>query len=437
MAITRRELLAGAAAPLLAARQKPNILFILSDDHHYQCLGAAGNPHIHTPHLDRLTQRGVNFSSGIISTSQCCPSRGILLSGLETYQSGLLSNGKTGFRDGLGPTVVEQLRKASYDTVLLGKWHVNPAPAECGFAKAPLWLRGGASQYRDPRLRRGLDGTDETVPGHITDLLTDAALDYLKSPQQPFLLWMAYNAPHVPWYAAERYRQRYEGKNQREIAPPGHPKNSDDFDWITYYSVIAHLDEAIGRLIAGLERAGLWNNTVVFFLGDNGYMAGTKHWNGKVVPWEESVRVPFAAAGAMVNSGLRLDAPVASVDLPATWLDLAGATPAYRLAGRSIRNDLTGGKSAFQAAFSTWDDGRPEALAVRRTVEPYRLVRTRQHKLIVWESGRQALYDWKADPGEENDLIAKPEHAKTARELRKMLLARMQETGDHARKWLE
>ncbi|MEO7653342.1 MAG: sulfatase-like hydrolase/transferase, partial [Bryobacteraceae bacterium] len=189
MPISRRELLAGAAAGTLsAAPQKPNILFILSDDHHYQCVGAAGNPHIHTPNLDRLYGRGIDFANGIISTSQCCPSRGILLSGLEIQQSGLRSNGSRKFHADHGPTAVEQLRKSGYDTVLVGKWHIDEPPAQCGFSKAPLWLRAGASVYRDPKLRRGLDGADQTTPGHITDLFTDAGIEYIRTAKQPFLL---------------------------------------------------------------------------------------------------------------------------------------------------------------------------------------------------------------------------------------------------------
>jgi arylsulfatase A-like enzyme len=438
---TRRELLAAAAgaavSPLAVAEEKrPNIVFLFSDDHHYQCLGAAGNPHIRTPNLDRLAERGVLFTNGLASTPQCCPSRGILLSGLETYQNGLRSNGARSFREGLGPTVVEQLRRSGYDTALIGKSHVEPRPQQCGFARAPLWFPGGSMRYQMPRLRRGLEGKDEEVEGHITDLLAGAAAEYARSARQPFFLWAAFNAPHTPWYAGAKYRQPYEGKSERELAPPRHPTSSRQFDWVTYYSVITHLDEAVGRLVTDLEKAGLWKNTVIFFLGDNGYMCGTKGWTGKVVPWEESIRVPYFVAGGEVSSGVTADAPAASIDLPATWLEMAGVEPAYRLAGRSLRPLLTTGKGNAEAAFAVWDDGRPEALAVRTVVEPYRLVRTRRHKYIVWESGRQALYDWQSDAGEDRNLIDEAKLAAVARELKERLRARMEETGDRARRWL-
>lgn len=433
---TRRQWLASAAAPLAAApARRPNILFLFSDDHHFQCLGAAGNPHIQTPHLDRLATGGVHFTNGIITTPQCVPSRGVMLTGLETFQSGMESNGRTTFREGVGPTVVEQMRRSGYETILVGKWHIQPPPETCGFSSAPLWLPGGSSPYRDPVLRRGFGGSQEKVAGHITDLFTDAAIDCLRTAQQPFLLWLAYNAPHTPWYADAKYRKPYEGRNEH-IAPPAHPKGGAKFDWETYYAVITHLDEAIGRLIAALRQAGLWENTLIVFLGDNGYLCGTRGLQGKVRAWEESIRVPYLAGGGVVRARGKLDAPVASIDLPATFLDYAGAQPAYKLAGRSLRAELETGRSKREATFATWNDGRPEALAVRQAVEPYRVVRTRTHKYILWESKKQALFDLRADPGEEKNLAEDPGQAKLLRNMREHLAARMRETSDPAQAWL-
>lgn len=434
--LTRRAALRTlAAAPLAPSRQgPPNIVFIFTDDHHWQCLGANGNPHIHTPHLDRLASRGVNFINGVVTTSQCAPSRGVMLSGLETYQNGLLSNGQTWFRPGFGPTIVEQMRRADYDTALVGKWHIRPTPAECGFGQAPLWLRGGSSKYLDPQLCRGLEGKDEVVRGHITDLWTEAACQYLNSARQPFLLWLAYNAPHTPWYASEQYRRRYEGKDPSAIAPPAHAPGGSRFDWLTYYSVITHLDEGIGKVLEVIDRRELWDNTLVFVLGDNGFMCGARGINGKVVPYEESVRIPFLAAGGRVRRRGAFDMPVASIDLPATWLDYAGISPAYPLAGRSLRRVLEGGSPDRDAAFVSWADGRPTALATGKPVEPYRLVRTRRWKLIRWESGREELYDLANDPGETRNLSGEPSAAKMLAELRQRLRARMQETSDPALK---
>lgn len=441
--VSRRRFLlgTGAAAAQAPRPSRPNIVFILSDDHHFQCLGANGNPHIKTPNLDRLAARGVLFANGQVSTPQCNPSRGILLSGLESYQSGLLSNGRTSFRSGHGPAIVEQLRaRGGYDTALFGKWHISNPPAECGFTEAPLWMQAGSMVYRNPRLRRGLsqDARDEAVPGHITDLLTDAACRYLEAAparggRRPHLVWLAYNAPHSPLYAAPRYFEAYRPAAQ---PPPAHPSTSSTtayFDWQNYYAVITHLDEAIGRVIATIEKSGQWDNTLIVFLGDNGFLCGAKGLSGKVHPWEPSVRVPFLLSGGLVRKpGTVTQDPVASIDLPATFLDLAGVKPDYPLAGRSLRSYLEKGKGAISEGFTSWADGRADALATNQAVEPYRLVRTRSHKYILWESRRDALYDLRRDPHEEAPI----DETGLRRSLRSRLAARMKNTADPALAWL-
>jgi arylsulfatase A-like enzyme len=427
------------SAPLLRGQQRrPNILFLFSDDHHFQCLGAAGNPHIRTPHLDSLAAGGVHFTNGLISTSQCCPSRGVILSGLESYQSGLISNGATSFRPGaVRKTVVQQMRDSGYDTVHIGKWHITPPPGASGFERSPLWLRGGGSVYRDPLLRHGQQGRDEKTPGHITDLFTGAAIAEIRRAKQPYFLWLAYNAPHTPWYAAEKYFAPYAGMADGNLAPPLHPPGGAKFDWRTYYAVITHLDEAIGRLVAAVKESGQWDDTVLFFLGDNGYMAGTRNWSGKVRHWDESVRVPYLVSGGWVKHAGKVADPVASVDAAATWLDIAGVKPVQPLAGRSLASYLRTGRGPVREAYSAWDDPRPEGLAVRVAVEPYRLVRTGRHKLVVFESKRQSLYDCVRDPGETADLIGDPEHAALRGELQAKLRQRMRETADRALAWMD
>lgn len=430
--VNRREFLAAPALAAQAQARRPNIVFLFSDDHHYQCLGAAGNPHIRTPHLDRLASRGIRFTHAMASTTQCAPNRGVVLSGLETYQSGLLSNGATSFKPGLGPTAIEQLRRAGYETSLVGKWHIGNMPAECGFSKAPLWLRGGSSKYVDPALRMGLEGEDKTVPGHITELLTDAACETAARARQPYFLWLAYNAPHTPWTAPDRFRPA------KPAPPPEHPKDAAAFDWSTYYAVISHMDEQIGRVVDAIERAGQWDNTLIFFMGDNGYLCGARGLNGKVHPWEASVRVPFIAAGGGIKPGRTEGAPVASIDLPATWLDYAGLQPAYKLSGVSLRPELSGEWPRHEHGFAVWADGRPEALAINRAVEPYRLIRTRFYKYILWESKKEALYEVDKDPGETRNLLERPSrlHRQVRAEMRGALEERMVNTGDPARAWM-
>ncbi len=431
---------AGWAAPPESQRQPagkaPNILFLFSDDHHYQALGAAGNPRIRTPHLDGLAERGALFQGGTVATPQCCPSRGTLLSGRYTHQTGLRSNGQRSFRADLGPTTMGELRNAGYHTALIGKWHVAPRPTECGFAEVRTWLPGGASRYTDPALARGPEGKPEPVPGHISDIFADDAIRFLEEKRTaPFFLWVAFNAPHSPLVASDYTEEElavYGDKKAEELAPPSHGQWETKFDWAIYYTAITRLDRAIGRVLAALEQTGQARNTVVFFVGDNGFLCAAHNRQGKVLPWEASVRVPFLASGPGVRAGVRSDAPISSVDLPATWLDLAGVRIPREFAGRSLR-PLLEGKDNREEAFCEWDDAAPTALATGQPVEPYRQVRTRSHKYVLWESGREEVYAFGQDPQEKDNL------AGSARAVQRDLEARlrrwMEATGDRARDW--
>ncbi|MBM3740418.1 MAG: hypothetical protein FJW39_32085 [Acidobacteria bacterium] len=459
--ISRRQFVPALAAPAFAQRQKPNIVLIVSDDHHWQCLGAAGNPHIKTPNLDKLASRGMLFTDGVISTSQCAPSRGILLSGQESYQNGLDSNNHITFRSFQGATVVEQLRRNGYETNLVGKWHITPSPKECGFTKAPVWLQPAATDYMDPQLRQGLDATADTkTPGHVTEIFTNAAVEVIQQARQPYLLWLTYNAPHTPWTASEQYLQLYKGRNAG-LAPPAHPKTQPaaqtgstpkkgggkkkganvlrpdgGYDWETYYAVISELDAHIGRVVDAIEKSGQWNNTLILFIGDNGYLCGSKGLQGKVYPWEESIRIPFMASGGVVPRPGKSTAPAASVDVPATMLDYAGIRPGHKLSGTSLRGAIAGGKFARTASYSSWNDGRVEALFAGYAVEPYRVIRTSSEKYIVWESKKEALYDLKTDPFEEKNLVSDAAHAALLKRMKGQLRTRMKETSDPAAAWL-
>ncbi|MFN7934305.1 MAG: sulfatase-like hydrolase/transferase [Bryobacteraceae bacterium] len=459
--LSRRKFLAAMSAPLWAQARKPNLVLIVSDDHHWQCLGAAGNPNIQTPNLDKLANRGVLFTDAVISTSQCAPSRGILLSGQESYQTGLDSNGHTEFRTFRGATVVEQLRRAGYETNLVGKWHITPTPKDCGFTKAPLWMQPAAMPYVNPPLRHGLDASEDAPEtGLTTEVFTREAVNVIRQAKQPYLLWLTYNAPHTPWTASEPFRKLYEGKNA-SLAPPNHPKPQPNaraaplqkalkkkgggptmvrpdgvYDWETYYAVLSELDANIGKVIDALQAAGQWDNTLILFLGDNGFLCGSKGLQGKVQPWEESIRIPFLASGGLVKGGRKSSSLVASVDVPATLLDYAGIRSSHKMSGLSFRPALNGGAFSRDASFSSWNDGRVEALFANMSVEPYRAVRTQKLKYILWESGKQALFQLDSDPFEEKNLASDAQHAGLLKAMQARLRSRMKETSDPAAAWL-
>ncbi len=146
--------------------------------------------------------------------------------------------------------------------------------------------------------------------------------------------------------------------------------------------------------------------------------------------------MPYFVSGGLVRARGNQDAPVASIDLPASFLDYAGVRAAYPMAGRSLREEIERGRSKREAAFAVWNDGRPEALVIRRAVEPYRVARTRTHKYILWESKKQALFDLRGDPAETHNLAEDARHAKLLTHLRDLLAQRMRDTADPARSWL-
>jgi arylsulfatase A-like enzyme len=325
---------------------RPNILFILSDDQRWDSLGVEGNRDIVTPNLDKLAGEGILFPRATVAVSLCCPSRATLVTGLLPHQHGYYSNKTWSKEAGKGfeeATAVELLRRSGYSTTLIGKWHIAPHPWACGFTDVRTWMPQGADAYVNPRLAHGKSDKIKEEDGHVTELFTDDALKFLRAQKPaakaPFFLWLAYTAPHtpqrpVPAHCCEPYRSM-----PADHRPPGFPSGEKQTGpWAQYYSAITHLDEQIGRVLKTLDESGLKDNTVVFFLSDNGWMMGSHGRFGKIVPEDESTRVPFMLRAPKPYQGWSgvSDALVSSIDLPPTWLNLAGVEAPADWPGRSI-----------------------------------------------------------------------------------------------------
>ncbi len=428
-----------------------NFIVVLSDDHRWDALGAAGNPAVITPVMDGLVRDGVYFRQATVSVSQCHPVRASLLTGLPTYRHGVYSVQfqAPGVAETLcrRPTVASLLRDAGYHTVTVGKWHLPPPPWECGFDEARTWLPGGSADYRDPELVHGTSGEHEVVAGFTQEIFTDDAVDFLRGEiahSGPFLLWLGYTAPHFPNDPnPERIEALYDGRSDEELLPPGFPRDVPANDWRHYNESVSHLDEQLGRVLAALKETGLAERTVVVLLGDNGYMMGERgiggpgsKANGKQVPYESSLRVPFILSGPGLPQALVSDLPVSSLDLPPTLLSLARLPVPESWPGRDLIAALDG-KLEIREAFAEWSDEESERFGGLA----YRAVRTPTHKLIVWKDPARGeeLYDLSADPAEARNLIAEPvagpEMEEILRDLRSRLLAWMQRNGDPALSW--
>lgn len=312
-----------AAAPASASR--PNFLIILADDMGFSDLGCYGSE-IHTPNLDRLASEGIRFTQAY-SATRCCPSRAALLTGLNPHQAGMGGMAsKLGEKEEPGPyqgylndrcaTIAEVLRPAGYRTYMSGKWHVGEAPEHWprrrGFDRYYGLISGASSYFEilpEEKNTRIMAKDDERVwpegeNFYMTDAFTDCAVRYIEEhdPQRPFLLYLAYTAPHWPLHALpediEKYRGRYRNgwdrlreeryARLRELGiirpewalSPRDPEvpawddvaDKDDMDlrMAVYAAMIDRMDQGIGRVLDALRKRGMADNTLVLFLSDNG-----------------------------------------------------------------------------------------------------------------------------------------------------------------------
>ena len=428
-----------SAAGAVSAASPPNIIFVISDDHRWDGLGAAGNPRVMTPNLDRLAREGVHFLQATMHVPQCSPGRAQLLTGLPPHRTGWYSNQHrhpdVDRRDGFArfPLLPALLAKAGYHTVFTGKWHLTPEPWDSGFADVLAWLPGGGGAYRDLPLARGRSRALTPGEGYTQERFTDEAIGFLKSEEavrRPFFLWVALTAPHAPFGPNPPHIQKlYAGKSREDLLPPGFKGETIATSWNSYYEAISFMDEQVGRLLRTLDERRLTRNTIVVFIGDNGFMMGDRGWNGKVLPYEGSVRVPLIvrAPGLARLSG-RTDAAASSLDLPFTFLRWAGVRPPADWPGRDLTPALQRRRHGLDFAVSEFADNQSQQFGQYA----YRLIRTPAHKLILWERSdkKDELYDLRADPHETRNLAGDPALARSERELRTRLGAWMKQTGD-------
>lgn len=438
-----------------SATKQPNIVFIISDDHRWDALGAAGNTKIKTPVLDKLAREGVYFRQAIIHVSQCSPSRATLLTGLSPHQHGYYSTNflrpDMQWKDSFPlPTMPGLLQQAGYRTVLVGKWHLATDPWLTGFSDVRTWLPEAGASYVDAWLARGNSRKKMETKGFINGIFAEDAIEFLGSTaakEKPFLLWLASTIPHAPTMPnPSNFEHMYEGKTNADLLPPGFPPHtsvqiplertadSDAANLADYYAAVSYLDNLVGQVLATLDKQGLAENTIIVFLGDNGLMAGSRGLRGKVVPWEESIRVPliiYAPKVAVIKG--RNDVPVSSLDLPTTILSMAGVSIPKNWAGRNLQPLLKGSKKhGIDHAISEWADTESQFRNYT-----HRLIRSPHYKLIRWDKPDKPdeFYNLVADPHETTNIINKPAMRPVRDQLHSQLNAWMKKTNDPALFW--
>lgn len=395
-----------ASAPATADR--PNILFILTDDHRPDALGCYGNGAIRTPTFDAIAREGARFDAFYTASPECCPSRASFLTGRYPHEHGIVEDGPRDLPANL-PTVATTLSKAGYATGFVGKAHLGGDPRKWGFADAPLVLAGASSRHKNPRL--SVDGVEREVAGHITPLFIDAAIAWVEKRRGGrWFLWLAPTAPHTPYLMDPKHPYTSPDVD----TPPLWPRHESlsDHDWAGYYSTISMLDAEVGRLVARLRELGLLDTTLLLVAGDNGFMQGSHGYPGKQVWFEESVRVPALARWpGKVAAGTRVSAPVVSVDLFPTLCEVAGVE---RPAGEA---------ASFLPALLGKEPLRKNAHSEVRIRDEghWQMVRGDRFKYVRFDNRREHLYDLWNDPSETRDLATGARHVDTLEEMRDSL----------------
>ncbi|MGI6081874.1 MAG: sulfatase-like hydrolase/transferase [Limnochordia bacterium] len=421
---------------------RPNVLFILSDDQGAWAMGCAGNPEIQTPNLDRLAARGMRFENFFCTSPVCSPARASLLTGRMPSQHGIhdwLREGNDNERpvEYLAGQIAytDILAANGYVCGLSGKWHLGDSfKRQKGFTHWYVHLEGGGPYYNAPMIR---DGRLVREPEYLTDLITDDALSFLDASgrdDRPFYLSVHYTAPHSPWLdnhpqeIVDLYRDcPFESCPQEPIHPwaENHPLTDRVNDNVRgnlqgYFAAVTAMDLQIGRLLDRLETLGLTDNTLVFFTSDNGFSCGLHGFWGKgngtfpLNMYDSSIKVPaIASHPSRIPEGVVSHTLLSGYDFMPTLLDYLGldSTVQEGLPGRSFFSDLQG----------KTDPGR-DHVVVYDEYGPVRMIRTLEWKYVHrYPYGPHELYNIGDDPLERVNLVDLPEFQDVVIEMRSQL----------------
>jgi N-acetylglucosamine-6-sulfatase len=428
--MTRKDFLRTAVAvpALLSQTKKRNLVFILCDDHRYDVMSCAGHPFVKTPSLDRLARGGVLFQNAFVTTSLCSPSRASVLTGQYTHAHGVTDN-VTPLPAGL-TTFPQVLQKHGYRTALIGKWHMGgesdmPRP---GFDR---WVSfRGQGQYNDPTIN--FDGDQRKLKGYVTDILTEEALRFInENTGRPFLLYLGHKAVHADFFPAERHKRLY-----AEVQIP-HPKSMANTEenyrgrpeWVRrqrnswhgvdgmydhrinfdqfyrdYCRTLMAADESVGRIYTELDEKNLLNDTLIIYMGDNGFQFGEHGLIDKRTMYEASIRVPMIAhCPDLFQGNRRVEGMALNIDICPTMLGAAGAPIPPTVHGRSLL-PLARGAAEWRSEFVYeyyWERDYPQTPTVLG-------LRTDRYSFMqyhgVWDLDE--LYDIRKDPDQMNNLLA-------------------------------
>ena len=412
----------GAGQEEKGRTDRPNIVLIVSDDVGYADLGIHGCRDIPTPNIDRIATDGVRFTSGYVSGLYCSTTRAGLMTGRYPQRFGYEFNPDGSPEYGLPlseTTIADRLKAGGYRTALFGKWHLGSAdrlhPMRRGFEEFYGFLGADHSYMNVDHIDVGTDLPDPLLDGmkpvpsvtYLTDSLGDRAVDFIqRHASEPFFLYLAFNAAHVPMEAPEKYLARFPN-----IASP--PRR-------TYAAMVSAMDDAIGRTLGALRERKLEEKTLVIFLNDNGGPTMTSTTvnassnaplrGSKRQAWEGGIRVAFAMSWkGHLAAGRVDDRPVIQLDVLPTALAAAGVSATgSALDGVNLLPFLTGTATGAPHDALYWRMGG--MMAIRRG--DWKLVKTRDGPLIdvdpsaLRDLSKAGLYNVSQDIGETKDRAA-------------------------------
>ncbi|MGI8483374.1 MAG: sulfatase-like hydrolase/transferase [Thermomicrobiales bacterium] len=432
----------------IGAETRPNIVVILSDDQGPWALGCAGNSEIRTPNLDRLAAEGTRFDRFFCASPVCSPARATLLTGQIPSQHGVHDwidggNMQTATLDPIkylaGKTSYTQVLAANgYTCGLSGKWHLGDSIVpQHGFSHWYVHQRGGGPYYNAPMIRNG-ELIDQ--PGYLTDCITDDALEFIDEQQKrddPFYLSVHYTAPHSPWVDShpQEIVDSYDACPFDSIprdpmhpwALPGWVPTPESTEWREdlkgYFAAVTAMDANVGRILDKLDALGLRENTLIWFLGDNGFNCGHHGLWGKgnasfpFNMYDESVLVPaIVCHPGRIPSGIVRSEMVSGYDFALTLLEYAGFRhpDANVLPGQSFRYLLD--------PDARIDTNPRDHVVIYDEYGPVRMIRTDAWKYVHrYPYGPHELYDLVSDPGERNNRIEDAAYLAVVERLRNRL----------------
>lgn len=419
---------------------RPNFVFILVDDQRYDLAHCTGNPAAKTPNMDRIARDGVIFENAFVTLSLCAPSRAAFLTGQYGHCNGVYVNES---RPELDPSIAtwpKLLQEAGYDTAFIGKWHQGKGDyPRKGFNH---WVSfDGQGAYENPTINT--DGKTEQVNGYMTDILSDAAMAWLRKDRSaPFCLYLPHKAIHGPFTPAPRHENLYtdaqfphppncydnfEGKPEwlkkgKTPRNPNAPNAGEGLDQVVRKQLrcLAAVDEGIGRILSHLARTGQLENTVIAFAGDNGFYHGEHGLGDKRSAYEESMRIPLIVSyPKMIKPGTKSEDMVLNIDFAPTMLDLAGVKAPESVQGKSMVPLLAGKNAGWRTEFLYEYVQEPQFPRIPSVLA----VRTNRWKYIRYPEidDIDELYDLKNDQYELKNLASDPKHAATLDEMKKKM----------------